>query len=228
MYQDYRPIHSTMKDLCMELVSKNWIQSQKVFDVMMQVDRADFAPSNPYENNPQCIGFNVVISAPLLHSYCLEALRDYLTEGSTALDIGFGSGYLTVGMSKMMNDKGCVVGIEHIKELYDFGVQNISKHHKNLIEKKSIELILGDGRLGYKQKAPFKCIHVGAASMQPPKEFLEQLDFGGRLVMPLGPQGEQYIYLIDKDLKGNINYTKGLSVRYVPLTSPENQINNVA
>ena len=228
MYQDYRPIHSTMKDLCMELVSKNWIQSQQVFDVMMQVDRADFAPTNPYENNPQCIGFNVVISAPLLHSYCLEALRDYLTEGSTALDIGFGSGYLTVGMSKMMNDKGCVVGIEHIKELYDFGVQNISKHHKNLIEKKSIELILGDGRLGYKQKAPFKCIHVGAASMQPPKEFLEQLDFGGRLVMPLGPQGEQYIYLIDKDLKGNINYTKGLSVRYVPLTSPENQINNVA
>ena len=96
------------------------------------------------------------------------------------------------------------------------------------MKKKSIELILGDGRLGYKQKAPFKCIHVGAASMQPPKEFLEQLDFGGRLVMPLGPQGEQYIYLIDKDLKGNINYTKGLSVRYVPLTSPENQINNVA
>ena len=227
MQQDYRPIHSTMEDLCKELVSKNWIQTQKVLDVMMKVDRADFAPTNPYENNPQFIGFNVVISAPLLHSYCLEALRDYLVEGSTALDIGFGSGYLTVGMSKMMNDKGCVVGIEHIKELYDFGFKNISKHHKDLIEKKSIELILGDGRLGYKQKAPYKCIHVGAASMQPPKEFIEQLDFGGRLVMPLGPQGDQYIYLIDKDLKGNINFTKGLSVRYVPLTSPENQINNV-
>ena len=227
MQQDYRPIHSTMKDLCAELVSKNWIQTQKVLDVMMKVDRADFAPTNPYENNPQFIGFNVVISAPLLHSYCLEALRDYLVEGSTALDIGFGSGYLTVGMSKMMNDKGCVVGIEHIKELYDFGFKNICKNHKDLIEKKSIELILGDGRLGYKQKAPYKCIHVGAASMQPPKEFIEQLDFGGRLVMPLGPQGDQYIYLIDKDLKGNINFTKGLSVRYVPLTSPENQINNI-
>ena len=227
MQQDYRPIHSTMEDLCKELVSKNWIQTQKVLDVMMKVDRADFAPTNPYENNPQCIGYNVVISAPLLHAYCLEALRDYLVEGSTALDIGFGSGYLTVGMSKMMNDKGCVVGIEHIKELYDFGFKNISKNHKDLIEKKSIELILGDGRLGYKKKAPYKCIHVGAASMQPPKEFIEQLDFGGRLVMPLGPPGDQYIYLIDKDLKGNLNLTKGLSVRYVPLTSPENQINNV-
>ena len=224
---DYRPIHNTMIELCTELVNKGWIKTQQVYDVMMKVDRADFAPTNPYENNPQCIGYNVVISAPLLHSYCLEALKDYLTEGSTALDIGFGSGYLTVAMSKMMNDKGCVIGIEHIKDLYDFGYQNISKHHKNLIDSGSIELILGDGRLGYKKRAPFKCIHVGAASMEPPKEFIEQLDFGGRLVMPLGPQGDQYIYLIDKDSKGNINYTKGLSVRYVPLTSAQNQINNI-
>ena len=224
---DYRPIHNTMIELCTELVNKGWIKTQQVYDVMMKVDRADFAPTNPYENNPQCIGYNVVISAPLLHSYCLEALKDYLTEGSTALDIGFGSGYLTVAMSKMMNDKGCVIGIEHIKDLYDFGYQNISKHHKNLMDGGSIELILGDGRMGYKKKAPFKCIHVGAASMEPPIEFIEQLDFGGRLVMPLGPQGDQYIYLIDKDSKGNINYTKGLSVRYVPLTSAQNQINNI-
>ena len=46
--------------------------------------------------------------------------------------------------------------------------------------------------------------------------------------MPLGPQGDQYIYLIDKDLNGNINYTKGLSVRYVPLTSAQNQLNNIS
>jgi protein-L-isoaspartate(D-aspartate) O-methyltransferase len=225
--EDYRPIHNTMKELCTELVNKQWIQTQQVYDVMMKVDRADFAPTNPYENNPQCIGYNVVISAPLLHSYCLEALKDYLIEGSNALDVGFGSGYLTVAMSKMMNDKGCVVGIEHIKELYDFGLQNISKHHKALLDNKSIELILGDGRLGFKEKAPFNCIHVGAASMEVPKVFIEQLAFGGRLVMPLGPQGDQYIYLIDKDMKGNINYTKGLSVRYVPLTSAQNQINNI-
>ena len=68
---------------------------------MMQVDRADFSPMNPYENNPQVIPCNVVISAPLLHAYCLEK------PGCKALDIRFGSGYLTVAMSKMMNDKGC-------------------------------------------------------------------------------------------------------------------------
>ena len=107
------------------------------------------------------------------------------------------------------------------------GEKNISKSHKNLLDNKSIELILGDGRSGYKKKAPFKCIHVGAASMEVPDAFIEQLALGGRLVMPLGPQGDQYIYIIDKHPNGNITKMQGLSVRYVPLTTPEKQIKNI-
>ena len=221
------PNHKNMGELCSELITEKWIASRKVYDTMMKVDRGDFAPTNPYQNWPQRIGYNVVISAPLLHAYCLELLKGYLTEGSTVLDIGFGSGYLTVAMSKMMNDKGCVVGIEHIKDLYDWGINNINKHHKDLIEKKNLELILGDGRLGYKNRAPYKCIHVGAASKQPPKEIIDQLSLGGRLVIPLGVPNDQYIYCIDKDFNGNVHFTKGLSVCYVPLTSAKNQLNNI-
>ena len=225
--EDAPPIHRTMGELCSELIDEKWIQSRKVYDVMMQVDRADFATTKPYQNFPQRIGYNVVISAPLLHAYCLEALKDYLTEGSTVLDIGFGSGYLTVAMSKMMNDKGKVIGIEHIKDLYNWGIDNMNKNHSDLIESKKIELVLGDGRQGYKNKAPYKCIHVGAASRQVPNEILDQLAFGGRLVMPLGVPNDQYIYCIDKDLKGKINITKGLSVCYVSLTSVEIQLNGI-
>ena len=223
--QNYPPNHISMNNLCTELQNEKWIISEKVNQVMHQVDRKDFAPSNPYQNFPQDIGCNVVISAPLLHAYCLEALNGYLQEGCTALDVGFGSGFLTVAMSKMMNDKGCVVGIEHIKDLYVFGEENIKKHHKNLLDNKNIELTLGDGRNGYKEKAPYRCIHVGAAAMEVPQELLNQLDKGGRLVMPLGPTGNQYIYAFDKDLEGNITWQKGLSVCYVPLTSPEIQLN---
>ena len=196
--EDAPPIHRTMGELCSELIDEKWIQSRKVYDVMMQVDRADFAPTKPYQNFPQRIGYNVVISAPLLHAYCLEALKDYLTEGSTVLDIGFGSGYLTVAMSKMMNDKGKVIGIEHIKDLYNWGIDNMNKNHSDLIESKKIELVLGDGRQGYKNKAPYKCIHVGAASRQVPNEILDQLAFGGRLVMPLGVPNDQYIIVLIK------------------------------
>ena len=221
------PIHKNMTELCSELVDEKWIVSRTVYDVMMKVDRGDFAPSNPYQNFPQRIGYNVVISAPLLHAYCLELLKDYLIEGSTVLDIGFGSGYLTVAMSKMMKDKGKVIGIEHIKDLYDWGISNMNKHHKDLIDNKQIELVLGDGRLGYKNRAPYKCIHVGAAARQVPNEIVEQLACGGRLVMPLGVPNDQYIYCIDKDLNGKITFTKGLSVCYVSLTSVKNQLNGI-
>ena len=221
------PIHKNMTELCSELVDEKWIVSRTVYDVMMEVDRGDFAPSNPYQNFPQRIGYNVVISAPLLHAYCLELLKDYLIEGSTVLDIGFGSGYLTVAMSKMMKDKGKVIGIEHIKDLYDWGISNMNKHHKDLIDNKQIELVLGDGRLGYKNRAPYKCIHVGAAARQVPNEIVEQLACGGRLVMPLGVPNDQYIYCIDKDLNGKITFTKGLSVCYVSLTSVRNQLSGI-
>ena len=157
---DYRPNHNTLEELCNELVQKKWITSRRVYDVMMLVDRKDFAPRHPYENNPQPIPCNVVISAPLLHAYALEALKDFLKPGKKALDVGFGSGYLPVAMSKMMNDEGCVVGIEHMKELYDFGIKNISKNHKKLLDQEKIKLNLGDGRLGCKEEAPFDCIHV--------------------------------------------------------------------
>ena len=221
------PVHRNMTELCSELIEEKWIVSRRVYDSMMLVDRGDFAPTKPYQNFPQRIGYNVVISAPLLHAYCLELLKDFLTEGSTVLDIGFGSGYLTIAMSKMMNDKGKVIGIEHIKDLYNWGIENMSKNHKNLIDNKTIELILGDGRLGYKNFAPYKCIHVGAASREVPNELIEQLAYGGRLVMPLGVPNDQYIYCIDKDLNGKLNYTKGLSVCYVSLTSVKNQLNGI-
>ena len=181
------PNHPSMKELCEELRKNKEVTSDKVIDCLMKIDRADFAPRNHYQNRAQSIPCNVVISAPHLHGYCLQALENFLTEGSNVLDIGFGSGYLTVAMSKMMNDKGCVVGIEHMKELYDLGKQNISKKYKDLLDTKKIVLILGDGRLGYKAKAPYKCIHVGAGSEEIPRELFNQLEIGGRLLIPLGP-----------------------------------------
>ena len=65
----------------------------------------------------------------------------------------------------MMSDKGVVFGIEHIPELYELGIKNISKSHLKLLEDKIINLVEGDGRSGIKEKAPFNCIHVGAGKI---------------------------------------------------------------
>ena len=217
----------TMKSLVQELQSKGVITKQQVYDAMLKVDRKDFCPSSPYNDNAQYIDYNATISAPHMHAYALVYLSEYLKEGNKVLDVGSGSGYLTVAMSKMMNDKGIVVGIEHIPELYDYGKTNINKNHSTLIKEGKIVLLKGDGRKGCKEYGPYKCIHVGAAAEEVPKALIEQLDNNGRLMIPVGStKWNQEICLIDKDGNGKVTMQKVLSVSYVPLTSVEKQLGN--
>ena len=212
-----------MEGLLQDLKRCGVLNSNKVYDAMKQVDRSDFTKYNTYDDSPQSISYNATISAPHMHCHALEYLEQYLTEGAHILDVGFGSGYLTVALSKMINDTGIVVGIEHIKELYEFGEKNIQKHHKNLLDSKKIILVNEDGRKGYKTYAPYKVIHVGAAAEEVPKELIDQLDKNGRMFIPVGTY-DQWIKVIDKDNKGNISEKKVMGVRYVPLTSKEKQL----
>ena len=212
-----------MEGLLQDLKRGGVLNSNKVYDAMKQVDRSDFTKYNAYDDSPQSISYNATISAPHMHCHALQYLESYLTEGAHILDVGFGSGYLTVALSKMINDTGIVVGIEHIKELYEFGEKNIQKHHKNLLDSKKIILVNEDGRKGYKTYAPYKVIHVGAAAEEVPKELIDQLDKNGRMFIPVGTY-DQWIKVIDKDSNGNISEKKVMGVRYVPLTSKEKQL----
>ena len=127
----------------------------------------------------------------------------------------------------MINDTGIVVGVEHIKKLYDLSIKNISKHHENLLKEKKVVMENCDGRLGYKTYAPYKAIHVGAAIPQVPEELIDQLDYNGRMFIPVGERNKnQWICLIDKDSEGNVQETKVMPVCYGPLTSPEIQLQN--
>ena len=213
-----------MENLLKSLKNSGVLTSNTVYDAMKQVDRADFTSSAyAYADSPQSISYNTTISAPHMHCHALQYLKSYLTPGAHVLDVGFGSGYLTVALSKMIKDSGVVVGIEHIDQLYEFGKKNISKHHKDLLESGKIVLVNGDGRKGCEKYAPYKVIHVGAAADGVPQDLINQLDNGGRMFIPVGTW-DQWIKVIDKDKNGKITQSKVMGVRYVPLTDKEKQL----
>jgi protein-L-isoaspartate(D-aspartate) O-methyltransferase len=62
----------------------------------------------------------------------------------------------------MMNETGLVVGLEHIKELYQLGLKNISKNNSKLLNSRNIICVEADGIFGFSQLGPYDVIHVGA------------------------------------------------------------------
>ncbi|EPB72446.1 putative protein-L-isoaspartate O-methyltransferase [Ancylostoma ceylanicum] len=140
---------------------------------MLATDRGDFAPRSPYMDQPQGIGWNATISAPHMHAAALEYLKNHLTEGAYALDVGSGSGYLTVCMALMTGSTGKVVGIEHIPQLVELAKENTMKHHADLIDSGRILFVEGDGRKGYPMEQKYDAIHVGAAAETVPQPTLE-------------------------------------------------------
>ena len=113
------------------------------------------------------IPYNVVVSAPHLHSYDLEWLSHKLVTGARCLDVGSGSGILCAMFYEMVkNEDGSahVYGIDHIEGLTNWSIDNLNKSYSKQLSDGSIKIIHGDGRNGYAEGAPYDVIQVGAAA----------------------------------------------------------------
>lgn len=85
---------------------------------------------------------------------------------------------------------GQVIGIEHHPKLVDFATGNLNADDQSMLSGGKLKIIQGDGRLGCEEFAPYDAIHVGAAAAEIPEMLLEQLKLGGRMICPVGPQGD--------------------------------------
>ena len=101
-------------------------------------------------------------------------------------------------------------------------VEPLGRRARQLLEQlgyRNVEVRIGDGYNGWPEAAPFDSIVVTAAPVEVPKQLINQLKPGGRLVIPVGgPYDSQYLLLIEKQPDGTSTTKRTLPVRFVPLT----------
>ncbi len=192
------------------------VMDKAVLDAMRTVPRHRFVPDdmakNAYADSPLPIGYGQTISQPYIVATMTEALQ--LEADDVVLEIGTGSGY-----------QAAVLG-EIVAEVYTIEiVEPLGKRAARVLEDLDYENVharIGDGYKGWPAQAPFDAIIVTAAPDHIPQPLIDQLKAGGRMVIPVGPEGRiQELRLITKDSDGKIMERMLESVRFVPLTRDE-------
>lgn len=196
-----------------------YIKTDAVAHAMLSVPREEFmAPSYvdyAYNDQPFPIPGDgqQTISAPYMYPIFYEPLE--LEHGDSLLEIGAGSGYGAALARELVGPTGLVVAIEINPVTYRFAEANLERTGYG-----DILLVLGDGSLGYQEKAPYDAICVTAACPDVPRPLIEQLRAPGRLMAPVGSASSllgQDLVMLEKDEEGRIIRRRMMKVAYVPL-----------
>jgi protein-L-isoaspartate(D-aspartate) O-methyltransferase len=160
-----------------------------------------------YEDAPVPIGFGQTASQPSLQAHYLQLLAP--GPDDKVLEIGTGSGFLTALLAAMADR---VYSIDRIGEL-----SNRTRKALDTLGVRNVALMVGDGTIGWRKYAPFDVIVVSAASPSIPQALIDQLDEGGRMLIPVGDRDMQKLILVRKD--GFIVSQEEVlgDVRFVPL-----------
>jgi len=186
------------------------IRDKRVLAAMSRVPREMFVPSGywhaAYEDRPLPIGQGQTISQPLIVAMMTEALD--LEGNENVLEVGTGSGYQAAILAELAR---WVVTVERHSELAQKATEILKK-----LGYSNVEVHLAEARLGWPPKAPYDAIVVSAGAPTVPKDLLDQLAIGGRLIIPVGPRYEQNLLKVAKNEHGTSIEDLG-PCRWVPL-----------
>jgi protein-L-isoaspartate(D-aspartate) O-methyltransferase len=177
---------------------------------LMDVPRHLFVPQSlmlmAYQDTPLPIGFDKTISQPFIGALMIDLLG--VERGIRVLEVGTGFGYQAAVMAEMGAE---VFSVEVVEEFAEAAKARFD------ILGYEIDVRVGDGTRGWPEHAPFDRILITAAAEEPPPALIEQLEPGGRMVIPIGGQDIQQLSVIEKTGSGEIRTREIMPVRFTEL-----------
>lgn len=199
------------REAMVQLIRSRGITDRSVLNALLVVRREQFVPlesrESAYDDSPLPIGSKQTISQPFVVAIMVTSLQ--LKSEDRVLEIGTGSGYAAAIIGQIAKD---VVTVERLEELVEMAKRNLAEE---AIE--NVKVCHADGTDGWPEDAPYDAIVVAAGGPQIPEPLIEQLNIGGRLVIPVGPtKAQQQLIRLIKTENGLQEEDLG-AVRFVPL-----------
>ena len=197
-------------------IADRGVRSESVLDAMRRVAREDFLPpslrASAYADCPLPIEAGQTLSQPYIVARMLEAAE--VGPHDRVLEVGAGSGYSTAVLALLA---GRVVAIERHAELAGLARSRLAR-----LGHRHVEVHCADGSIGWPAAAPYDAILVDAAGPAVPEALRQQLVVGGRLVMPVGADGN-FQHLIKLTRRSASDFDREVldAVAFVPLVGAQ-------
>jgi len=186
------------------------IKDERVLAAMTKVPREEFIPldarADAYEDGPLPIGYDQTISQPYVVAFMTEQLRP--KQNDRVLEIGSGSGYQAAILAELVKEVYTVEIVPPLGKTAEATLQRLGY--------KNVHIKVGDGYKGWPEEAPFDAIIVTCAPEKVPQPLVDQLEEGGRMVIPVGERFAQQLHLFEKK-NGQLKESVTLPVRFVPM-----------
>jgi protein-L-isoaspartate(D-aspartate) O-methyltransferase len=188
------------------------IADPRVLEAFRRVPREAFVPPElaelAYRDEPLPIGEDQTISQPYVVALMAEALR--LQGHERVLEIGTGSGYAAAVLSLIAREVFTVERLATLARQARARLEGLGYHN--------VQVLHGDGTLGWPEHAPYDAIAVAAGAPRVPAALLQQLASGGRLVLPVGPdQASQVLTRVTRVGANEFRVQPLIDVRFVRL-----------